>query len=436
MRIAVIGAGIVGVTSAFELAADGHAVTVFERRSSVAEENSFANAGIVAPGGVSPLGELGDQGSPRRRAMRQLFARHAPITLVRPLAPSQWRWMWRWWRAGAAPNWQSNRARMHRLAHYSHGRLRTLADALQLDHEQASGHLVLLRSERDLDHARSGLALLAELGLRHELVDAARARDIEPGLNTATPLHAALHLPDDLVGNCRQFAHLLRAQAQQLGAQFRFQRQVSAIAGGARAGVQHSALDGSDTQAHDFDAVVVCAALGATALLRPLGLRLPLAAVHGYSITAPLHLHDGQADNGPRAAVMDERFKVAISRLGQRLRVSGSAEVGGRLDLHQQRPITLLYKVLEDWFPGSAQLGKVQVWKGARPTLPDGPPVLGRSGVGGVWLNLGHGANGWALACGSARLLADQISGRATAIDPEGLGVDRLHADPLHGRAA
>jgi D-amino-acid dehydrogenase len=162
------------------------------------------------------------------------------------------------------------------------------------------------------------------------------------------------------------------------------------------------------------------------ALLRPVGLRVPLAAVHGYSISAPIR----EPLNAPRSGLMDERYKVAISRLGNRVRVAGSAEIGG--DAAHKRPgaIQTLYKVLHDWFPGAAQLANtgaaVQEWKGARPMLPDGPPVLGATGVPGVWINIGHGSSGWALSCGSARAVADLMGRRAPEVDLEGLGVERL----------
>jgi len=172
--------------------------------------------------------------------------------------------------------------------------------------------------------------------------------------------------------------------------------------------------------------VVVCAALGSNALLRPHGLPLPMQAVHGYSVTAPLRRHEAHPDFGPRAGLMDERYKVAISRLGGRVRVAGSAEIGGSPTRHNARAIATLYKVLHDWFPGVAHMSQAQRWKGARPMLPDGPPVLGASGIEGIWLNLGHGSSGWALSCGSARVLAELIAGRAPPIDLEGLGIERL----------
>jgi D-amino-acid dehydrogenase len=152
---------------------------------------------------------------------------------------------------------------------------------------------------------------------------------------------------------------------------------------------------------------------------------LPLLPIHGYSLTAPVRHVDGMADTGPRSALMDERYKVAISRLGQRIRVAGSAEVGGRADDMRTDALRTLYKVLEDWFPGAAELPRAQHWKGARPMLPDGPPVIGASGLPGTWVNLGHGSSGWALSCGSARALADLLGGRKPDIDMSGLGIER-----------
>lgn len=446
MRVAVIGAGIVGVTTAYELAADGHEVTVFERRGSVAAEASFANAGVVAPGYVTPWAAPDMPG----RALRSLFARHAPVRLHASLDPALLAWLWRWWRACRADTWRSNRTSMQRLAVFSRSRLHEITKALQLEYERQSGYLVLLRSEAELAAARPGLKLLTELGGRFHLVDAARCREIEPGLNPDTTLHAGVHLPDDEVGNCRQFAHLLRTEAQKLGARWCFHTQVQRVVPGRAPQVVHrymppaestqllvdpapSSSDAPATEpaplepvAEEFDAVVVCAAMGAPELLRPHGLRLPLRAVHGYSVTAPLRPDDNPSERAPRAALMDERYKVAISRIGQRIRVAGSAEIGGSLHKHDPRAIDTLYKVLNDWFPGAGRMSQVQRWKGARPMLPDGPPVIGASGIDGIWLNLGHGSSGWALACGSAFALAQAMAGREAPISLEGLGVARL----------
>ena len=417
MRAAVIGAGIIGVTTAYELAAQGHEVTVFDRRGSVAEECSFANAGVVAPGYVTPWAAPGMGW----KVLRHLFSSDTPVRVGALAGLQHLPWLWRWWRACRPAVHAANRAAMHHLARLSQDRMLELTRDLQLSYEQTPGYLVLLRTGRELAQAQRGLKLLQELGVGHELVDAAGCMRLEPGLNPQTRLQAGIHLRQDGVGNCRQFAQLMKAQALRHGAEFCFDMPVRRILGAAA-----PAVELADGTTRTFDAVVVCAGVQANALLRPLGLTLPLAAVHGYSVTAPLRHIDGRALPGPRAALMDERFKVAISRLGQRVRVSGSAQLGGRLNHIDTAPLRTLYKVLDDWFPGAALVREAQHWKGARPMLPDGPPVLGASGVPGVWLNLGHGSSGWALACGSARVLAEQIAGRDAPLDVSRLGVARL----------
>ncbi len=445
MQIAVIGAGVIGVTTAYELATDGHEVTVFERRGTVAAECSFANAGLVAPGYAAPWAA---PGMPLKVA-RHLFAEHAPVRIGRRLDAAALGWLWRWWRACRPEIYRANRARMYRLAHFSRDRLQQLTQRLHLDFERGQGFLVLLRSARELAQAEAGIRTLAALGAAPTVLDAAACRAIEPGLNTLTPLHAGLYSKDDEVGNCREFSHLLRKEAERAGARFRFNADVEQIVPGARPGLRvmqtpHDARDSAlrsragasdwpstqpepgEISAPSFDAIVVCAALESRHLLRPLGVRLPLLAVCGYSVTAPLRHDDQHLHLEPRAALMDERYKVAISRLGNRVRVAGSAEIGGDVTRQSERAHATLDKVLDDWFPGVTRRSEAQRWKGARPMLPDGPPVLGASGAEGIWLNVGHGGSGWALSAGSARLLADAVAGRKTPIDIDGLGIERL----------
>jgi D-amino-acid dehydrogenase len=417
MQVAVIGAGIVGVTTAYELAAQGHEVTVFERRASVAAETSFASAGVIAPGYVTPWAAPGMPW----KVLSHMLSRDAPVRFGGLGALGQLPWMWRWLRACRPKVHLANRSAMQTLARYSRERLQELTHLLRLDYEQASGYLVLIRTGRELKGSQRGLALLRELGVAHEVIDAERTRQIEPALNPGATLHAAIHLPQDGVGNCRHFAHLLKAEAQKLGALYRFDTDVQALTPGSR-----PALRTATGESLAFDAVAICAGVQANALLRQVGLKLPLAPIWGYSVTAPVRHVDGHAPLGPRAALMDERYKVAISRLGQRVRVAGSAEVGGRADHMRLGTLRTLYRVLDEWFPGSTVTREAQHWKGARPMLPDGPPVLGESGAPGVWLNLGHGSSGWALACGSARVLAERISGRDAAIDTSRLGLQRL----------
>ena len=455
MHVAVIGAGVVGVTTAWELTCDGHSVEVFDQRNAVASECSFANAGVIAPGYVTPWAAPGMPG----KIVRHLLGAHTPVRLHPTLNPAVWNWAWRWWRACSRSVHDSNRSTMHHLARFSQQRLASVVDKLQLQYERSEGYLVLLREEQQAEQAQAGLALLRSLGVKFEQLDAAGCRRVEPGLQAGQAIAAGIHLPGDEVGNCRQFTQLLRDDAESRGAEFHLANRVLRIRPGPPIQLEVRQLAVTDdyaasrlansTQAHpervsqamtlrsraaarfgrpnsdmEFDAVIVCAGAESTQLLAPLGMHLPLLPVYGYSLTFPLRA----VEHGPRSAVMDEQFKVAISRLGQRLRVAGGAELAGRAERHHQGAIGTLYKVLNDWFPGGAQMRRAQVWKGARPMLPDGPPIVGKSSVPGVWLNLGHGSSGWALACGSARALADGLGNREPPIDMSGLSLDRLGA--------
>ena len=418
MKVAVIGAGIIGITTAYELAIDGHDVTVFERRGAAAEEASFANAGVVAPGSVTPWAAPGMPG----KVLGNLLSRHSAVKLSLPISGADLAWMWKWWRACKLEIYLANRTRLQRLAFYSRERLHQITADLQLDYDRAEGYTVLLRSEKDNRLVQPGLQVLREAGVTFSEINAEGARKLEPALNPDTEFFGGIHLPNDEVANCRQFALLLKDVARGLGVNFEFNTAVAQL----NLAQAASILIAGESTPRQFDQVVMCAGLASAALLKPLGLKIPMAAVYGYSISAPIR----EPLNAPRSALMDEHYKVAISRLGNRVRVAGGAELGGSLSAHKASSIQTLYKVLQDWFPGAAQHANtgasVQVWKGARPMLPDGPPIIGTSGLPGVWLNLGHGSSGWALSCGSARALADLMSGKPSEIDMDGLNTARL----------
>ncbi len=424
MRVAVIGAGIVGVTTAFELAVGEHEVTVFERRAAVAEEASFANAGVVAPGYVTPWAAPGMPG----KIAGYLLRRHAPVRVTLPITRNHINWMWQWYRACDAATYAANRARMQRLAFYSRTRLDEITEHYQFEYDRSQGYMVMLRGEKDRKLVQPGLQVLRDAGVAFKEIDAQEARRVEPAISSDITFAGAVHLPADEVGNCRQFAMLLKNQAQARGVRFEFNRAVDPLDPADPASLNVWTLGEAAPVRRRFDAVVVCGGVESAQLLAPLGLRIPMIPVYGYSISAPLR----EPLNAPRSAVMDERFKVAIARLGNRVRVAGSAEIGGLPDKKRRASIQTLYKVLHDWFPGAAQLANtgagVQEWKGARPMMPDGPPLIGATATPGVWINLGHGSSGWALSCGSARVLADLMARRTPEVDIEGLGVERLPA--------
>lgn len=407
MKIAIVGAGIVGVTTAYELASDGHEVTVFEQRSAAAEEASFATAGLLAPHLLSPWAVPGFG-----HALR-LMGPHATLRLSGGLSRANWAWLSRWRSATHASS--APAAALERLAQYSQSRLQALAQRHELDFEASVGRLVLLRTEQERAQIQPALQVLRDSGVALREVDADIARQIEPGLSPEAPLAGAIHLPDARAGNCRLFAQLLRQGTQGSGVHFAFNTRIDCI-GTTPVGV----VVQGESDLRRFDAVVLCAGTASAALLPALGMRLPMAAVYGYSVSAPLR----ESTHAPQGSVVDVAQQISITRLGQRVRIAGGAELAGADAEHHAATLQRLYRTLNDWFPGGAQLSSgVQVWRGARPLLPDGAPVVGASGVPGLWLNTGHGAGGWALACGSARALADLMAQRAPEVPLDGLGM-------------
>jgi D-amino-acid dehydrogenase len=319
-------------------------------------------------------------------------------------------WLWRAWRACHQPGHAERRAAAHRLALLSRERQHALTRSLGIDYERIEGLLVLLRQAADLKAAQRNLQLLQAWGVPHQLVDADGARQIEPGLNPHTALHGAIHLREQAGGNCRQFAHAMKAQAQRHGAQFHFETTVRQVHPGATPAVER--VTGERIP---HDAVVLCCGTEAHRLLQ--GLRLPMAAIHAHSVTAPLRLIDIDQASAPRAAVIDSRHRVVIARLGDRVRVAGGAALGDSPQARGLPALRALYRQLDDWFPAAALTREARHWHGARARMPDGLPVIGESGAAGVWLNLAHGTSGWTLACGAALALAMRMTGQEPPTD-------------------
>lgn len=420
MRIAVIGAGIVGVTSAYELAAAGHDVTVFEQGSSIAAEASFAPAGLDGEGWAAAWSPLAVSGHLLGLALRGRL----PAALALGSPAGNLGWKLKWLRANRAAMQRELHHRLHRLASYSRARTAELTQSLHLDFERSSGVMVVSRSAAESHRLLSGLALLDQLGVRHQRLTADECRALELGLNPQAPLNGAVRLMDEGAGNSREFAHLIKQQAQRHGAHFAFNTQVLAIQPGTKP--ELTLHRGTERSRDTVDAVVLCAGLASVPLLTKLGLSLPLVGVTGLSVTAPLRLDDIHPQVGPTSVLLDPRRGVSIVSAGNRLRASGGTRVGAMSRAQEAAAWKTLYSALDDWFPGAARIAQAQQWRGESPSLPDGLPVLGRSGLEGVWLNLGHGCVGWAVACGSARVLSSLISGGMAEIDTTGLTIDRF----------
>lgn len=419
MRVTVIGAGVVGVCTAWSLAEAGCEVTVIERNRGVAQETSYGNAGLVAPAYVTPWAAPGMP----LKILSMLFAHDTPVRFSPTLDPALWRWVGRWLHECRVARFKRNKARMQRLAFYSRDCLASLRTGHGLSYERTEGMLQLLRSERDAKMAATTMAFLKEAGVTHQLLSPAECRVREPGLSDIAFV-GGLFLPDVETGNCPLFTRQLKDLCEERGVRFEFGSAVLRVTTRGDA-VSLRVRNGSGDSDRAVDAVVIAGGVDSTMLLRRLGIRLPLYPIKGYSATVAIR----EPTYAPIAAVMDEAYKVAIVRMGNRIRVAGTAELGDRdlsiTSANAERALATLIKVARDWFPGAAQYQSATWWAGARPMLPDGPPVLGATSHPRVFVNLGHGSTGWAMAAGSGKITADVVMQRTPAIDLEGLTLAR-----------
>jgi len=412
MQVAVIGGGVIGVCTAYFLADAGHEVALIERCGNVAEQSSFGNAGIVAPAYAIPWASPGMPG----KFLSYLFKDIAPAQIKPRLEPALWRWISQWITECDLQRFRTNQQRMQNLANYSRDVLHQLREREQLDYEQTRGFLQLFRTERDIALIEPLLQLAADKGNALALLDAETTRAIEPALSRDTPLAGGLYFPDDETGNCSLFTKQMKQAAQAIGVTCHFSAEVKTISPhNRRVDLQ---LDDNEFTA---DAVVVAAGADSAQLLAPLGIQVPLYPVKGYSATASIK----DFEQAPKSAIMDEAYKVTVARMGNRIRIAGLAELGSRDAELREAALRTLIKVGEDWFPNAANYGNAQFWCGARPMLPDGPPLIGATSVSNVYINIGHGPTGWSMAAGSAKLVADIVSGTAPAIDVDGLGLER-----------
>ena len=415
MKTVVLGSGVIGVTTAYYLARAGHEVTVVDRQAEPAQETSFANAGEVSPGYSSPWAGPGVP----VKAIKWLLMRHGPLVIWPKLDPVMWWWMLKLLRNCTAERYAINKSRMIPIAEYSRDCLRALRAEIGIKYDERSqGTLQLFRKQKQLDGTAEDIAVLKQYGVPYEVLDPAGCIAAEPGLATATvKFVGGLRLPQDETGDCHMFTQALAKEAAKLGVQFKFNTSIERLeTGGAK-------ITGVVTSAGTLQADAYVAALGSWSprLLKPLGIAVPVYPVKGYSITVPI----AGANGAPVSTVMDESYKVAITRLGDRIRVGGTAEISGySSSLDVARRATLEHS-LTDMFPHGGDLSKATFWCGLRPMTPDGPPIIGATRYSNLHLNTGHGTLGWTMACGSGKVLADLMSGRKPDIDISELVVSR-----------
>ena len=423
MNVVVLGGGVIGVSTAWALLRQGAKVTLVERQSDVAQETSFANAGQVSPGYSTPWAAPGIP----LKALRWLFQAHAPLAIRPDGSLYQWRWMAAMLANCSASRYAVNKERMMRLSEYSRDCLRSWRAETGIAYDARSqGTLQLFRSQAQLDGAARDVAVLQDCGVPFELLDAAGVVAAEPALARASaPISGGLRLPNDETGDCHLFTRQLAAMACAQGMTLRSACTVQALeSDGQRvSGLRLASTKDGEGERLQADAVVLAAGSYSRDLLLPLGLDIPVYPVKGYSLTLPV----SDATLAPQSTVLDETYKIALTRLGDRLRVGGMAELAGfDLRLNPRRRATL-EKVTRELFP-CGDLTQAQFWTGLRPMTPDGTPLVGATPLRGLYLNTGHGTLGWTMACGSAQLLADTISGRPPAIRTEGFDMSRYGA--------
>ncbi|MQP75965.1 FAD-dependent oxidoreductase [Stenotrophomonas sp. MYb238] len=415
MRVLILGSGVIGTTSAWYLRQAGHEVTVVDRQPGPALETSFANAGQLSFGYTSPWAAPGVP----LKAIKWLFQEHAPLA-IRPTADmAQYRWLWQMLRNCTAGRYAINKARMVRMSDYSRDCINELRAATGIDYEgRQLGTTQLFRTQQQLDAAAQDIEVLRQYGVPYEVLDRQGIVRVEPALaGKADTLVGALRLPEDQTGDCQLFTRRLAALAAAAGVEFRFDQDVTGLErdGDRITGVR---IGG---RLETADQYVVALGSYSPPLLAPLGMRLPVYPLKGYSLTLPIT----DAAMAPTSTILDESYKVAVTRFADRIRVGGMAEVAGfDLSLDPRRRATL-EKVVGDLYPQGGDLSRAEFWTGLRPATPDGTPVVGATPYRNLFLNTGHGTLGWTMAAGSGRYLADLMDGRKPQISTEGLDIFR-----------
>ncbi len=415
MKVLVLGSGVIGVSSAYQLALAGHEVTVVDRQPAAALETSYGNAGEVSPGYSAPWAGPGVP----IKAIKWLLMQHRPLVIRPNIDLNLVRWCLAMLRNCTAARYEVNKGRMVRLAEYSRDCLKELRAQTGIRYdERTQGTLQLFRTQAQLDGTADDLRVLKRYGVAFELLDRAGFIRHEPALaHVQKKFVGGLLLPGDETGDCFKFTQNLAALAAKQGVQFRYGTRIQRLQ---LAGKQ---IDGVLTDAGTLKADAYLVALGSYSplLLKNVGIRIPVYPVKGYSITLPIT----DASGAPESTVMDESHKVAVTRLGDRIRVGGTAELAGySLKLHGARRQTLEH-VVTDLFPRGGDVSRAEFWCGLRPMTPDGTPVVGATRLPNLFLATGHGTLGWTMAAGTGRVMADVISGRQPGIDMSGLTLDR-----------
>lgn len=415
MKVLVLGSGITGVTSAWYLAEQGHEVVVIDRQPDAAEETSFGNAGQLSFGMSSPWAAPGIP----LKAIKWMFQSHAPFKVRPSLNPAQWQFMLSMLANCNEKSYNINKSRMVRVSEYSRHCINTLQDQLALPFEQRKqGLLQVFRTQKQIDDAAKDIKVLNAFDVPHAMLNVEECIAQEPALaRVKDKLVGGLHFPEDQTGDCNIFTKSLRKKCQEKGVVFKFNTDIKALLndGDTITGVDTS--NGIETA----DQVLVCMGSYSPFLLNPLGMRLPVYPIKGYSLTIDVK-DDADA---PQSTVMDETYKVAITRFDKRIRAAGTAELADFNDDMPKARLATIADSVTSLFPEGGNIETAEYWTGFRPATPDGTPIIGATPYKNLWLNTGHGTLGWTMGAGSGKLIADLISGNEPEIDNSGLAYSR-----------
>ncbi|MEZ8100225.1 D-amino acid dehydrogenase [Vibrio bivalvicida] len=400
MKVIVLGSGVIGLTSAWYLNQAGFDVTVIDRQAKAGEETSFANAGQISYGYSSPWAAPGIP----TKAIKWLFEQHAPLKIKPSLSPDLLYWASQMLGNCQLDKYRVNKSRMLTIANRSRECLAALNQQFELDYQgRTQGTLQIFRTSAQLKAVEKDMTLLEESRTQFQLLDARQCLAQEPGLaNMQGELVGGLYLPNDETGDCYLFCQQLQKMAQKAGVEFVFNTDVDALLAENNKVVAVKTTQGTLHGDH----FVVALGSYSKALLNPLGIDIPVYPVKGYSLTLPV-INEHQA---PTSTIMDETYKVALTRFEQRIRVAGTAELAGFDPALPDKRLATLNHVVSNLFPQGVDFAQAEYWTGFRPMTPDGTPIIGQTKYSNLFTNTGHGTLGWTMACGSADILAELMA--------------------------
>lgn len=416
MKVLILGSGVIGVTSAWYLAKSGHDVTVVDRQSSVANETSFANAGQISPGYSAPWAAPGIP----IKAMKWLMQELAPLKIsIKDLDTETMLWMTKMVANCNTTDYHINKARMMRVAEYSRDCLRELRKEINIQYaHRTKGTLQVFRTDSQVKGSKKDIEVLKECGVDHKILTPDDCLTYEPALkHTISKIVGGLHLPNDETGDCHMFVTELARECENLGVKFVMDTNIENI------NKQGNEIVSVSTSKGELTADAYLMALGSysTHMLAKIGIKVPVYPVKGYSLTLPIEDYSA----APESTIMDETYKVAITRLDDRIRVGGTAEITAyNMELLEKRRKNIEFSIA-DLFPHAGDLAKAEFWTGLRPMTPDGTPILGKTKIDNLFLNTGHGTLGWTMSVGSAKFVSDVINSKTPDIDSTGLSADR-----------